>query len=237
MKKVIWAVTLAGLILLSAGCSLIDKTAISSYEEAASADTQVVSSPDDVTASAAPESSNNPAANGITAPSADAEEETPSPSDPTAPENGEPDYPALGEALLKSESIGSIKINMTETELTGLLGEPKDISMPDVWGADGLAHSDWSYEDQGLVINMAEDPESGAYIVYSIKAMAPCTMKTSRGIAVGDTKDSVLAAYAEEYNTGESDEYGLVFGSVYGGMLVTIDDGRILEIFIGAAAE
>lgn len=236
MKKTIWVVVIAGFLLGAAGCSLIDKTAIPSYEAAATPETPGAATPADETAPGTAEPSDSPGATDSAAPSS-ADEETPSSTPPASTENGGSTMNTLGEALLKSEGIGAIKLNMSEAELVGILGEPEDASMPEVWGSDGLAHTDWNYETKGLVINMAEAPETGSYVVFTIKAMEPCTLKTSRGIAVGDTKESVLAAYSAEYNAEESDEYGLVFGSVYGGMIATIDDGKVVEIFIGAAAE
>lgn len=234
LKKVIGIVGISALILWSASCSLIDKTATPS-----SSQTVTTVSPQSSDGTFAP-SVDPTASTDVTdsaAPSDDAEATTDSASPSPIDTTEETDLFTLGEALIKSDGVGAIKINMSESDLVEAIGEPKAKSSPEFWGADGLNHSDWDYEGKGLVINMAESPETKTYIVFSIKAIEPCTLKTARGIAIGDTKAEVLKAYAKEYDAASSDEYSLVLGSVFGGMIISVDGGVVVEIFVGAAAE
>jgi hypothetical protein len=126
---------------------------------------------------------------------------------------------------------------MAEDDLIKTLGEPETMSDPEVWGADGLEHAVWTYGLEGLFLNMARFPGNESYIVFSITAVEPCSMETHRGIGLGDLKDDVLAAYADEYNAAYSDGETLLFGSLYGGLLVTIEDGVASGFFFGAMAE
>lgn len=149
------------------------------------------------------------------------------------------DFFAIGDALMQSEGIGSVKINMTEADLVKLLGEPDSKSTPQNWGADGMEHSDWTYGVQGLKINMAKAPDDASSIVFSITAAAPCALATQRGVKVGDAVDTVLTAYADSIdmslNTDTSAK--IVVGSSYAGMVMTVENGLVKDIFIGASAE
>jgi len=66
----------------------------------------------------------------------------------------------------------------------------------------------------------------------------PSRKKTSRGIGIGSLQKEVLEAYGAEFNREESllpDT--IIAGSVFGGLVFTMKDGRVESIFIGAAAE
>jgi hypothetical protein len=149
------------------------------------------------------------------------------------------DYFAIGDELMQLDGIGSIKVNMTENDLVTAMGQPDSKSEPVIWGADGLEHSDWIYGKVGLQINMAKAPEDASSIVYTILASAPCTLTTQRGIKIGDTKDAVLTAYAEGIDPAANPDTSssIVIGSVYGGIVVDIEDDLVKAIFIGASAE
>ena len=140
---------------------------------------------------------------------------------------------------MKKDGIGSVKINMTESDLVKLLGQPDSKAAPQLWGADGLNHSDWVYASKGLKINMAKDPTATESIVFSIDAAAPCPLTTQRGIKIGDTKDAVMAAYGDSIDSKVNPDTGtrIIIGSVYGGIIVDIDNGAVKGIFIGASAE
>lgn len=152
--------------------------------------------------------------------------------------SAEKDYSQIGFDLMAAESIGKVKLNMTESELLAALGQPDGESDPELWGADGLHHSDWTYESLGLVVNMTEstNPES-EFTVYSVNANAPCDQATKRGVKIGDTKDAVLTAYRDEIENPGSSDTAIVAGTVFGGVQFSIKDGLVSGIFIGASAE
>jgi len=138
-----------------------------------------------------------------------------------------------------AESIGPVRMKMTESELLAAIGQPDSESKAEVWGADGMEHSDWTYQAKGLTVNMTEtsNPES-EFVVYSITAKVPCGLKTQRGIKIGDTKEAVKAAYADAIDPAENvSQDEIVAGTVFSGMVFTIEDGLVNGIFIGASAE
>ena len=62
--------------------------------------------------------------------------------------------------------------------------------------------------------------------------------RRSRGIHIGSTIVEVTTAYGKVENKEES-ESGKTFvaGSIYGGVIFTFTDGKVSQIFLGAAAE
>lgn len=240
MKKALWAAGVAAFLLGLAGCSLNDNTAIPSFPESPPASVSAGTpstgdspSPDDSAPEMGADIAQDPSGSPEQSPPAST---SPSASSGSAESTGGSSSP--GDALLKSDGIGTIRVGMSEDALIGIIGEPISTTIPAVWGSDELVHSEWNYEPMGIVINMAQQPGTEKFTVFSVKVMAPCSLKTSRGIAIGDTKADVLAAYRDEYNAEESDDNALVLGSVYGGIVITVDDeDKVVEIFIGAAAE
>jgi hypothetical protein len=241
MKKALWAAGIAALLLGLAGCSLNDNTAIPSFPESPSASVSAGTPTAGGSPSPDAQTPDTETDDSTQEPSGSPEQSPPAGTSPSASSGGaESTGGSLspGDALLKSDGIGKIRIGMTEDALIGIIGEPISTTIPSVWGSDDLVHSEWNYEPMGIIINMAQQPGKDEFTVFSIKAMAPCSLKTSRGIAIGDSKAAVLEAYGNEYNAEESDDNALVLGSVYGGMVITVDDeGEVVEIFIGSAAE
>ena len=74
--------------------------------------------------------------------------------------------------------------------------------------------------------------------VLSLSAESPCKLATSRGIKIGSTEAEVTKAYRDVRNAEQSIAgQTFVAGSIYGGAIFTIKAGKIVQIFIGAAAE
>ena len=137
-----------------------------------------------------------------------------------------------------SDGLGTIKINMTEADLVKQLGQPDSKTVPSLWGADGLMHTDWTYSASGLKINLARQPSDTTSIIFSIAAAAPCKLATKLGVKIGDPKDTVLKAYTDSIDPANADtNTRIVIGSVYGGIIIGIESGAVKDIFIGAAAE
>ncbi len=187
--------------------------------------------PADPSAAASAEPSSTP----VSEPSPD----TPSTPSPNQEADDGKDYSALGFSLLETDCLGLIKLRLTESELIYLLDEPESRSETEIWGADGLSHSVWSYPSKGLDIGMAQLPDDTEAFVFSVSATAPCTLATARGIAIGTPKDDVLSAYKDEIDPeiNEDTDTWITAGSVYGGIGFAIEDGAVTYIFLGASAE
>jgi hypothetical protein len=106
------------------------------------------------------------------------------------------------------------------------------------WYATGEYNQPWSFPACGITLDMTSSAKGGPKVVRNIVAVAPSRLATSTGIHVGSTEDEVLTAYGP-FLDRESTERGrtIVAGSIYGGLIVSITNGRVSEIFLGAAAE
>jgi hypothetical protein len=85
---------------------------------------------------------------------------------------------------------------------------------------------------------MASAKKGGAKRLLSITATPPCKLSTARGIHIGSSLKEVSKAYGdvqekEQSRPGES----FVAGSLFGGIIFDLKQGKVSEIFIGAAAE
>ncbi len=246
MKKsvcVLLTVIITLSLILSSGCG-------TKAETSPPEDTAEASQPATASASQGTKPSVKPAPDDTTVPEP-SDEETAEPSaekplesapaelSPTPEPDDGKDYAMIGFELLESEGLDNIMLRLSESELIYLLGEPVGKSEAEIWGADGLEHSNWGYASIGLDIGMAKLPDDTEAYVYSISATAPCELTTERGIGIGSSKDAVLEAYKNEIDPDANDatDSWITIGSVYGGIGIGIEDGAVTYIYIGASAE
>lgn len=140
--------------------------------------------------------------------------------------------------LLEGESLGKITLGQKADQLASLIGKPDSKGRDTMWEAVGEWVQEWRFDAQGLKLNMASEKKGGVKTVSSITAAAPCKLATARGIKIGSTESEVRKAYQnvedkEQSIAGET----FVAGSIYGGVIFTIKQGKVVQIFIGAAAE
>ena len=136
---------------------------------------------------------------------------------------------------MNGESFGDLKLDMTEADVKKVLP-----------GAKRKGKCETS-EASGDTVRFLEDKAAGVQLVVScektgdvgsIRVFSPSTLKTKRGIAIGDTADAVKKAYGDALDPqSEPDEHNIVAGSVYGGLGFTLKDGKVTEMFLGAMAE
>ncbi len=131
--------------------------------------------------------------------------------------------------------IVGIRLDSPETVITALLGQPASKSPSVEEGATGDVVSTWSWPAAGVTAKMAD--VDGLHFVRSLTITSPSQLGTAEGIAVGSTEAQVRAAYGDRINTEESRPGMIVVGSIFGGLLVTLTDGVVTELFVGAAAE
>lgn len=148
------------------------------------------------------------------------------------------DFGAMGFRLLAEEKLFVLDDAETEKDVLKHLGKPEKKSKAELWGADGLIHQQWFYKKKGIAVDFVKEDKSGPGEAYSVSISAPSAKKTSRGIGIGSAQQEVLKAYAAEINREESDlPETVVAGSIYGGVVFTMKNGKVVSIFIGAAAE
>lgn len=140
--------------------------------------------------------------------------------------------------LVKNEHLGGIKLGTLQARLPVFSNCTLKKGPAELWGADGLYHQKWDYPDCGMSFDMTSDQAESTKTVFSITIKAPSRWATKRGIRIGSSEKDLRKAYAKEYNAEESQPgQVLVFGTVYGGMIVYLKGGYVKEIFLGAGAE
>jgi hypothetical protein len=145
------------------------------------------------------------------------------------------DYLQLGFDLMKTEKLGGLGLGSPAGDALSLLGPAEEESPPRVWGADGREHRQWRYPSQGVELGLVA--QGGCLAVDRIAVFAPCGWKTARGIGIGSPESEVRAAYRAELDDKVAVKGRLIAGSVYGGLIFTIEGGAVRAMFLGAAAE
>lgn len=108
----------------------------------------------------------------------------------------------------------------------------------ELWDGDGQYHQRWLAASCGLDLDMTADHEKGPWSISMIDLKSPATLKTDRGIGIGNTQAELRAAYGAEYSPAWSgDGSSLMIGSVYGGLYFDLEKGRVTHISLGAFAE
>ncbi len=140
----------------------------------------------------------------------------------------------IGFELLKSESIGELKIGLSALKTKELIGEPLERSKAEKWEADGEMHQNWLYTKEGITLEMIGEVDQ---LINSISIIAPCKFKTKKQIGIGSSKEEVLKAYniTIDRSGGESDN--ITVGTVYGGLMFNFENEKVNSIFIGSSAE
>ncbi len=143
------------------------------------------------------------------------------------------------EKLLKSESLGGLRLDLLEKEVIKLLGEPAKRGEVTLQEADGNYVQDWDFPEKGIEISMsAGETKTGPKKIFSFTASVPCKLATKAGITIGSAESAVREAYAGQVDrdTPASPE-SFIVGSIYGGIIFNLEDGKVSRIFFGAAAE
>lgn len=141
---------------------------------------------------------------------------------PTADEQTE-----AGFKLMKTELLGKLRFEMKASEVVKAYGKATAKGKMENWEGVGLYVQRWDYPELGVELQT----------VYMIKATKRCKLSTTHGIHIGSTEKEVAKAYGKL--RGEESEAGKTFiaGSTVGGVIFGFKDGKVVDIFIGAASE
>lgn len=136
------------------------------------------------------------------------------------------------------DKLGGLALDMEAAEVVELLGEPESKGKEEEWGATGNWVEEWNYPAKGLVLSMASSGQGAPKAILRIVADMKCEMATGKGIKIGSTVGEVKKAYGKFRNKEYSEaNVTYVVGSIYGGMILDLKDGKVTRIFIGAQAE
>ena len=147
--------------------------------------------------------------------------------------------PARAESSFSAseERVGKLRLGLAAAEVKAALGAPASKGSWIDEPATGMAIQEWEYPALGVTVTMSREEPGGAVTVGRFFVEAPCRLATSRGIRIGDSAAKVRQAYKGLFSQEDSGPESLVVGSVYGGVIFTLEAGRVTRIFVGAAAE
>lgn len=157
---------------------------------------------------------------------------------PTEVRAGEKAPEASFGELLAAESLGEFKIGSSAASVLKILGPPAHKTPPAFSEHDARYHQSWHYPQKGIFFGLVADNQGDEPKVDAIRITAPATLATRRGIRLGAAEAAVVKAYGPDQDADSSvPNERLVAGSIYGGLIFTFREGRVVEIFLGAAAE
>lgn len=141
-------------------------------------------------------------------------------------------------SLIREESFGGLKLDMAIAELTPLIDCGAIKGEPVLWEGIGEIIQEWDYPECGVKLQMSTADPNVSQIISSIAIRAPSQLATARGIQIGSSESEVMAAYAD-YEDTEHSAPGESFmaGSVYGGLIFSFEDDKVVRMFLGAGVE
>lgn len=140
--------------------------------------------------------------------------------------------------LLRQERIGKLRIGLPAAKVKQIIDCDLHREPEQLWGADGAYHQQWKYVGCGITLGMVSAQKGAPKSIESITINNPSRLSTQRGIRIGSNQQAVLKAYKSEWNRDESNKSTtFVAGSIYGGLIFQFNNGKVSQIFLGAAAE
>jgi hypothetical protein len=134
--------------------------------------------------------------------------------------------------------FGPLRLGLAAEEAVAALGAPARRSEPVFEGATGNHVSRWSWPGAGVTLTLASAEEDGPWTVERMELTAPAAFRTPDGIGIGSTRAEVLEAYGASTDPeNPPTEDTIVLGSLYGGVILTLEAGKVAKVFVGAAAE
>ena len=138
--------------------------------------------------------------------------------------------------LMRTESLGELKLELGTTKIKQLFGEPEVKTKSEIWEVDGEYRQEWKYPTKGIELTLKGEFDS-TRIVEMITIKKPCELKTKKQIGIGSEYEKVRIAYKDKIDKSASNTETLVVGSIYGGLIFNFEDKKVKSIFIGASAE
>jgi hypothetical protein len=137
------------------------------------------------------------------------------------------------------ERIGELRLGLTEKDVHGNIHCKPRKDKEVFEAATGEYVQMWKFPECGIVLKMSSERKGAKKEVGSITITSPSKLVTGRGIHIGSTEGEVIEVYGRYRDQEGSGEKGKTFvaGSVYDGMIFDFQGGRVVRIFLGAAAE
>jgi hypothetical protein len=138
--------------------------------------------------------------------------------------------------VLTNERFGPLRIGLSAVDARAALGEPSAVDGPYPNEVEGGLSWTWTYPDRGVTLSLV-GPTDDNPRVDAITLGEGCSLTSRFGIGIGSPVADVERAYGTCLSPDDSSDGMLVAGSVYGGVMFSIEDGVVRSIFAGAAAE
>ncbi len=147
--------------------------------------------------------------------------------------------PAPGSSIEQTSfGIDGLPLGLSADDLVRQIGvQPSSKSKPVLEAATGEYATTWAFDGRGVSAKLSAIAENLAPNLRALRITKPSALKTNQGIGLGATKADVMAAYGPSVNNEESDPQNIVIGSVFDGIIFSLTDNLVTEIFVGAAAE
>ena len=141
----------------------------------------------------------------------------------------------IGKQLMKTESLGELKLGLAPKEITELIGKHEEKAISEYFGYGGTYH-EWKYTKKGILLTFLNESDS-IPIVSRIEISEPCKLKTKKNIGIGSKIENVQIAYRNEIDKTKSDAKAIVAGTVLGGIIFRLENKKVRTIIIGPIAE
>jgi hypothetical protein len=140
--------------------------------------------------------------------------------------------------LMQGEHFGKLKLGLSREAVTQLLGRPASRTPETLEAATGDYIQMWKYPRLGVTLKMgSSERHRNALQVSTIEVEAPSRLVTARGVSIGSRAEDARRLYQKEIDKETSRPDLIVAGSIYGGLMFTIKNGRVTRMFLGAGAE
>lgn len=104
-------------------------------------------------------------------------------------------------ALIRTETVAGLCIDMDAEAVRTLLGDPETESEPVLNECDAVTLKTWDYPARGISITLQQTPDSWTVRSYIVSGDA----ETSSGVSIGGSRASLIAAYEDHYLTPDID--------------------------------
>jgi hypothetical protein len=144
----------------------------------------------------------------------------------------------LKQFILKDVVIdGWLAISEKQTIVEQKIGNADKVEELFFCEATGMFVQVWVYESLGLVLEMESELEVGVKNVRSIKLTNSSSYTLQNEIGIHSRIEAIHNNYKDFIDSEFTDDNHIIVGSVYEGIIFTIESNHISEIFIGAVVE
>ncbi|MCB9654818.1 MAG: hypothetical protein H6729_11880 [Deltaproteobacteria bacterium] len=131
---------------------------------------------------------------------------------------------------VKSDALGDLHYGMDLKEVVKIFGPPESTAKA-VFSEEREGYlKTIGYASRGTEIEFLATKKEGPFSLVSARIEAPSKLATKRGIKIGSNVAELSTAYGQN-GIDSTDEF--IFGSQLGGVVFTLRNNRVTEIYLG----